>query len=127
MPPGDAVSENTQRHLPYVIRPHGPRTPPGTKFTYPIYAKNKSVADDWTALCATYENAARRCYDHLALTPNERPQNPARGHALRGVLGRRGLHQYEVGGGARVWYVVEDVDHIVVIREVHISHPKATE
>ncbi len=35
--------------------------------------------------------------------------------------------QYEVGGAARVWYRVDEDRHIVVIEEVHVGHPKATE
>jgi len=118
-----------RRLPPYLVRPPGPRAPLGVKFTYPVHAKNKSVVSQWDALRSTHENALRRCYDHLAQTPYDRPQNPDRGHALRGTrrLGGRTLLQYEVGGGARVWYTVNEDLHIVIVEEVFPGHPKATE
>jgi mRNA-degrading endonuclease RelE of RelBE toxin-antitoxin system len=129
MATGGEPKEPASRLPPYVKRPVGERNPPGARFSYPVHAKNRSVVSQWDALCSTYPGPARRCYDHLAQTPYDRPPNPARGHALRGSkrLGGRELIQYEVGGGARVWYKVDDERHIVVIQEVFPGHPKATE
>ena len=99
-------AEPSSRLPPYVIRPAGPRIPPDATFSYPVHAKNRSVVSQWDALCSSYSGNARRCYDHLAQTPYDRPSNPDRGKLLRGSrrLGGRQLRQYEVGGGARVWY-----------------------
>jgi len=123
----DEPNANAGRLPPYIKRPPGPR-PPG-KFSYPVHAKNRSVETQWQALCSSYAQNARRCYDHMARTPSDRPRNLDRGMMLRGSrrLGGRRLFQYEVGGGARVWYTVDEERHIIIVQEVHIGHPKATE
>lgn len=129
MATGDESHEEASRLPPYIKRPPGARIPPDAKFTYPVHAKNRSVVTQWDAICSSHAGNARRCYDHLALTPYARPPNPARGRPLRRTrrLPVDNLFQYEVGGGARIWYQVDEVRHIVVIQEAHSTHPKATE
>lgn len=109
---------------PYLERPPGPR---GTAdpFPYDVRCKNRSAERDWDALCTGYRNNARRCFDHLATAPRDRPIDGSRLTELRGRLA--GILQYEVGGAARVWYRVYDEQHIVVVEAVSIGHPKETE
>lgn len=112
---------------PYLKRPRGARNPPG-KFVYKVHAQNRSVEAQWEALCSSHKNNARRCYDHMARRPTERPIDAGRSGLLRGEhFEKRGLWQYEVGAGARVWYSVDEVRHVVTVHAVHISHPKETE
>jgi len=122
-PPG----ESSGRRRPYIRRPAGPREPPG-RFEYQVRASNRSVADRWERLCARYEHNARRCFDHLARTPLQPTLGTGRcGPLLAKQFRDRGLWQYEVGGGARVWYRVHQVQRVVEVAEVHLTHPSATE
>ena len=127
--PDDADSQEPQeRQLPYVKRPPGPRVPTDLTFTYGVRAKNRSVEAGWDRLVVSHEGGIRTCFDHVATNPKGRPIDPERCHKLRPTkkLGYRDLWQYEVGGGARVWYSVDDDRHIVIIEEVHAGHPNRT-
>lgn len=115
------------RRLPYVPRPPGPREP-SEPFTYQVRASNRSVAERWERLCAQFAGNARRCFDHLARTPLHLTLGADRcGPLLAKPFRDRGIWQYEVGGGARVWYRVHVDSRVVEVVEVHIGHPKATE
>lgn len=109
---------------PYLRRPSGPRDTT-SKFAFDVRSKNRSTEKDWDALCAAYRNNARRCFDHLAMTPRDRPIDEGRVTELKGRLA--GVLQYEVGGAARVWYRVYDESRVVVVESVGIGHPKETE
>ncbi len=109
---------------PYLRRPEGPRDTP-EKFVFDVRGKNRSVEKSWDALCGAYRNNARRCFDHLAMTPRNRPTDESRVTELQGRL--TGILQYEVGSAARVWYQVYNKERVVVVERVSISHPKETE
>lgn len=111
------------RRYPYIRRPKGPREPPGITFTHEVRVRNRSVETQWEQLVATYANEARRCFDWLATTGGA--PIPGRCGALKGPLS--GLWQYEVGGGARVWFRRFPGAGRVVVVEVSVGHPKRTE
>lgn len=63
------------------------------------------------------------CWDHLAYRPAE--DVPRKCKPLVGRFAKSGLRQYSVGPKQRVWYQISGRD--VTIREVHRTHPKATD
>src|SRR6266852_538191 len=106
-----------ERRRPYLIRPAGERSTDAS-FPYQVRCTNQSVEAAWDALCATHANNARRCFDHLATDPYSRPTDTGRVTPLSGRY--EGSYQYEVGGAARVWYRVDDSQHVVVVHRVSI-------
>lgn len=63
------------------------------------------------------------CWDHLAYKAVE--DVPRKCKRLVGRFTKSGLRQYTVGPKQRVWYRVSGSE--VTIREVHRTHPKATD
>jgi hypothetical protein len=61
-------------------------------------------------------------------------QRTERQHPLRGSLGTRSVNgemleqwQYEVTGGGRLWYCIDDERHLVWLTDAMPGHPKFTE
>jgi hypothetical protein len=74
---------------------------------------------------------ARVGWDKITTDPRERTD---RQHPLKGSLGRRTVNgqdmeqwQYEVTGGGRLWYCIDDESRTVWLTEARTGHPKATE
>lgn len=128
MPDGIAPQESEKRRLPYVERPSAPRTPPDLVFTYRVRAKNKSVYAEWDKLAVSHKGNLVACFDHLATCPTDATLDPDRCHQLKPArrLGYIEYWQYEVGGGARVWYLVDEDTKTVCIHAVLTSHPSRT-
>jgi hypothetical protein len=85
----------------------------------------------WDQVCAAAANNARTAWDRITTDPRQRDQ---RQHPLRGSLGRRTVGgkeldqwQYEVTGGGRLWYCVDDAARTVWMTDASTGHPKATE
>ena len=85
----------------------------------------------WEAICAVAPANARLAWEQLTTNPRERTQ---RQHPLKGTLGSRLVNgqqleqwQYEVTGGGRLWYALEDRTRTVWLTEASPGHPKATE
>lgn len=84
------------------------------------------VADAWDQFAASHVRAARACFDWLATKADT--EETDRCYALKGrEFERRGVWQYKVTGGGRVWYARAADAEAVVILEVHAGHPKDTE
>jgi hypothetical protein len=88
----------------------------------------RSAETGWRDVVATQKNAAVDAWDRLTTEP--RTSNP-RCHQLRGELAtivRDGVEhdrwQYELTGGARIWYYVEE--RTVVVIDVFTAHPNQT-
>ncbi len=77
----------------------------------------------WEQLVSHYKNDARACFDWLATTGGA--PIPGRCGSLRGPLSHQ--CQYEIGGGARVWFRQFPEAKRVVLTEVSVGHPKQTE
>ena len=67
----------------------------------------------------------------ITADPRERTD---RQHPPKGSLGRRSVNgedieqwQYEVTGGGRLWYCIDDKKRTVWLTEATAGHPKATE
>ncbi len=72
---------------------------------------------------------------HARLTKDPRHRvNPDRHHRLKGELGSKSHDgkeleqwQYEVTGAGRVWFLINDVNHRVLLTEVSLGHPSKTD
>ncbi|TAK20692.1 MAG: hypothetical protein EPO26_16840 [Chloroflexota bacterium] len=95
-------------------------------FPYQVRCKNRRVAGDWENLAASYDNAARACFDWLAT--NADTVESDRCYPLKGrEFERRGIWQYKISDGGRIWFTRIPDSPAVVIIEVHTGHPKETE
>jgi len=95
---------------------------------YQVVLATREAELGWRDLKATQRNTLADAWDYL--TQHPLASTPT-AHPLRGALGtiRRGgeTHerwQYELSGGARIWYFV--VDRVVNIEQVHTHHPNET-
>ena len=82
----------------------------------------------WRDICATQKNAVADAWDRLTKTPL---QSDTKCHQLKGELAtfdRAGIKharwQYELTGGARIWFYVDG--RTVNIVEVFTHHPNQT-
>lgn len=87
----------------------------------------------WEELCRTATRNARRAFEVLRADPCP-TQDTHRQHRLKGSFkavtfdGQSyPLWQYEVTGGARIWYVVDRAKQIVWVLHAGPKHPKLTE
>ena len=129
MPDGSKPQEGDERRLPYGERPDGPRTPPDLVFLYRVRTKSRSVVTEWDKLAVSHKGNLLACFDHLATHPNDATIDPDRCHQLKPsrYVNYIEYWQYEVGGGARVWYLVDEDQKRVEIHKVFTGHPKVTE
>ncbi|MFD0856119.1 hypothetical protein ACFQ07_28025 [Actinomadura adrarensis] len=85
----------------------------------------------WRQLCNQVPGNMRRAWFDIVDDP--RTTSP-RQHPLSGSLGTANIKgsvfeqwQYEVTGGGRLWYAIDDVASIVWLTRVAAGHPKQTE
>jgi len=93
----------------------------------------KAAAENWEKLSNV---AAGNCAEmHARLTRDPRDRiNPDRHHRLKGELAV-GRHdgkeleqwQYEVTGAGRVWFLIDDSRHRVLLTAVTLGHPSKTD
>jgi len=77
-----------------------------------VVAKNRRVNRDWEALIQRNPENARRCHKDLRTAPITR--QPGRVFPLKGKK-YRGVWEYEVTGGDRVFYVPDETQLKVVV------------
>lgn len=89
------------------------------------------AAKGWGKVCAAAPSNARAAWEKITSDPRERS---TRQHPLKGSLGSRSVNgqemeqwQYEVTGGGRLWYAIDDETRTVWLTEATTGHPKATE
>ncbi len=89
------------------------------------------AAKGWDKVCAAAPGNARVAWERITSDP--RAHND-RQHPLKGSLGSRLVNgedleqwQYEVTGGGRLWYCIDDKKRTVWLTEAMTGHPKATE
>lgn len=104
-----------------------PPTPGGWDFRYPT----SDAANGWEAVCSAAPANARTACGRITADPRARTESQ---HPLRGSLGTRSVNgemleqwQYEVTGGGRIWYCVDDGRHLVWLTDAMVGHPKVTE
>jgi hypothetical protein len=87
-----------------------------------VVAEDRTAEQAWRDLCASHPGACQRAYDQLATDP--RHVDGSRWIELRGK--HAGIRQHEIGGGARLWFRLDEGRRIVLIRPWP-GHPKKTE
>jgi hypothetical protein len=104
-----------------------PPAPAGWDFRY---ATSESTTG-WEKVCAAAPANARVAWERITTDPRCRNE---RQHPLRGSLGSRLVKgetleqwQYEVTGGGRLWYCIDDDRHLVWLTAASTGHPKATD
>lgn len=85
---------------------------PETEKTWLVVAKNRRVLRDWEALIQRHPENTRRCYQNLRTAPTTR--QPGRVFPLKGKK-YKGVWEYEVTKGDRVFYVPDEVQLKVVV------------
>jgi hypothetical protein len=90
--------------------------PPPIGGEYDIRFANSEAADGWEHLCRQVAGNLRRAFEKIRATPRA-ADNPERQHRLKGKLGAATFKgqelerwQYEVTGGGRIWYLLDDAN-----------------
>jgi hypothetical protein len=89
--------------------------------TWKVVAKNKKVNKSWEDLMQRYPENTTRCYQDLSTSPTLK--KPRRVFPLRGQQ-YRGIWEYEVTSGDRVFYI-PDEDNKKVFVFYAGKHPKS--
>ncbi|MET7398932.1 hypothetical protein ABZS66_36180 [Dactylosporangium sp. NPDC005572] len=97
-----------------------------------IYGSNEAIKG-WQDLCSQAASATRTAY--FAITSNPQPAPPTdKHHPLKFDLATGKYNgdvfpqwQYEVTGGARIWYLVDTARRRVIVTYASTRHPKATD
>ncbi|HEX5496871.1 MAG TPA: hypothetical protein VFX70_20105 [Mycobacteriales bacterium] len=107
--------------------------PPPTGDEYDIRFANNEAAEGWESLSRHAAGNLRRAFEKIRTTPRAL-DNSKRQHRLIGRLGVGTFKghtlerwQFEVTGGGRIWYLVDDANGIVWITYAGTGHPKATD
>ncbi|MHB8463805.1 MAG: hypothetical protein ACYDD7_03090 [Acidimicrobiales bacterium] len=92
---------------------------------------SSETTSGWEKVCSAAQANARVAWERITAEPRQRTE---RQHPLKGDLGSRVVNgealeqwQYEITGGGRLWYCVDDRRRIVWLTLATPGHPKATE
>jgi hypothetical protein len=104
-----------------------PPRPGGWDFRY----ATSDAVSGWAKVCAAAPGNARTAWERITSDPRAQTD---RQHPLKGSLGTRTINgetleqwQYEVTGGGRLWYCIDDRRKTVWLTGATPGHPKATE
>jgi hypothetical protein len=107
--------------------------PPPAPGEYDLRFASNDAAAGWEHLAAHAPGNLRRAFDAIRADPRSRAA-PERQHRLKGSLGTgtwkgQALErwQYEVTGGGRIWYLIDDARRTAWIIYAGTGHPKATD
>jgi hypothetical protein len=107
--------------------------PPAIAGEYELRFAESAAADGWEQLARQAPANLRRAYDALRVDPRSKI-SPERQHRLKGSLASASWKgqelerwQYEVTGGGRIWYVIDDERRTVWLTYAGTGHPRATE
>ncbi|MFI9385675.1 hypothetical protein [Kutzneria sp. NPDC052558] len=107
--------------------------PPPIADEYDIRFVTSEAADGWENLSRQAAGNLRRAYERIRATPRAL-DIPDRQHRLKGKLGTAAFKgqelerwQYEVTGGGRIWYLIDDQTRTAWITYAGTGHPKATD
>ena len=105
--------------------------PVGTE--YDLRFANSQAAEGWDVLARQATTNLRRAYDAIRANPRATTA-PERHHRLKGSLAsgvwKGQAHerwQYEVTGGGRIWYLIDDGRRTVWITYAGAGHPRETD
>lgn len=107
--------------------------PPPVGEEYDLRFADTAAANGWEQLARHAPGNLRRAYEAIRTAPRAMT-SPERQHRLKGDLGTavwKGAHyerwQYEVTGGGRVWYLVDEEHRTAWITYAGTGHPRATD
>lgn len=107
--------------------------PRGDASEWEVRFSTSDAAKGWEDLCAQASDNVAVFYDAVVADPRS-VVNPRRQGRLKGSLATASVRgevleqwQYEITGGGRIWYGVDDNKRIVWITAATVGHPKATE
>lgn len=105
--------------------------PPPGKDGWDFRFATSDAVKGWEQVCSAAAANARTAWERITTDPRQRDQ---RQHPLKGDLGTRSVNgfameqwQYEVTGGGRLWYCIDDEKMTVWLTAASPGHPKATE
>lgn len=105
--------------------------PPPRKGEWDCRFANNTAAKSWEQISATAPNNIRAAWEHITGDPRRwgKRQQPLQGRLATATANGIELPQwqYEVTGGGRIWYCIDDDKKTVWLTAVHTGHPKATE
>ncbi len=107
--------------------------PPPVGGEYDLRFASNRAGEGWEQLSRQAGGNLRRAYDAIRAAPRSAAL-PERQHRLKGDLGTgmwKGSQlerwQYEVTGGGRIWYLIDDATRTAWIVYAGTGHPKATD
>lgn len=107
--------------------------PPPAATEYDLRFADTAAVKGWDELERQAGGNLRRAWEDIRADPRSRA-NPSRQHRLKGELGQgswKGVAcerwQYEVTGGGRLWYLIDDEARIAWLVYAGTGHPKATD
>jgi hypothetical protein len=107
--------------------------PPPIDDEYDIRFANTEAAVGWEHLSRHATGNLRRAFEKIRANPRAM-DNPDRQHRLKGRLGTSTFKghtlecwQYEVTGGGRIWYLLDDTNRTAWITYAGTGHPKTTD
>jgi hypothetical protein len=107
--------------------------PPPIGGEYDLRFASNQAAEGWEQLDRQARGNLRRAFDAIRADPRSRSA-PERHHRLKGSLGTAVWKgeplerwQYEVTGGGRIWYLIDDARRTAWITYAGTGHPKATD
>ncbi len=92
--------------------------------TYRLFPSSAQAEREWRTFDRQVPDALRAAYTALSTAPL-RPTNPTRQFRLRGK-GLRGVWQYEITSGDRLYYVVDGATVVVLSVIVHAVDASAS-
>ncbi|MFI1192846.1 hypothetical protein ACH4T9_06205 [Micromonospora sp. NPDC020750] len=106
--------------------------PPAVGVEFELRFADSAAADGWEHLARQVPANLRRAYEALRAAPRAR-NTPERQHRLKGSLASavwKGQEferwQYEVTGGGRIWYLIDDERRTVWLTYAGVGHPRET-
>jgi hypothetical protein len=107
--------------------------PPPVDSEFDLRFANSAAADGWEHLARQVPANLRRAYDAIRTAPRSLV-SPERQHRLKGSLAigvwKGQAHerwQYEVTGGGRIWYLIDDDRRTAWITFAGTGHPSETD
>jgi hypothetical protein len=107
--------------------------PPPAHGQWDLRYHSNDVVAGWDDLCRQAPGPTRAAWEALTKDPRSR-SNPSRQFQLKGELSVREVGgktleqwQYEVTGGGRLWYCIDDGSRIVWLTHAGVGHPSATD